>query len=152
MTNTALTLFLSAAIMTGLATQSIAAGDQRGCPRINFEEVDRNADGLLTAEELQAHREARFKQTDTDGNGVLSRAEIEARMLANQDERRVKFLDRMFDRRDANADGQLSLDEMVSGQTGKMFDRADANGDGQISKAEFDAAREAGRGHKSKSE
>ena len=122
MTNTALTLFLSAAIMTGLATQSIAAGDQRGGPRINFEEVDRNADGLLTAEELQAHREARFKQTDTDGNGVLSRAEIEARMLANQD-----------DRRDANADGQLSLDEMLSGQTGKMFDRADANGDGQIS-------------------
>ena len=152
MTNTALTLCLSVAIMAGLATQSMAASDHKGGPRINFEEVDTNADGILTVEELQAEREARFAVTDTDGNGALSRAEIEARMLANQDERRVKFLDRMFDRRDANDDGQLTLDEMAAGRTAKMFERADADGDGQISKAECDAAREAGRGHKSKSQ
>lgn len=149
---TALTLCLSAAIVAGLAVESHAAGDHRHGAGLNFEEVDANADGLLSVEELQAHRAARFAATDTDGNGALSRAEIEARMLANQDERRVKFLDRMFDRRDANADGQLTLDEMASDRTARMFERADENGDGQISRAEYDAAKDGRRGQKTTSE
>lgn len=146
MNNTALTLCLSVAIATGFATQSHAAGDHRGGPAFNFEEMDANADGLLSPEELQAHRAARFAATDTDGSGGLSRDEIEARMIANQEERRVRFLDRMFDRRDANEDGQISLDEMASDRTGKMFERADADGDGLISKAEFDASKDGRRG------
>lgn len=152
MQNSIRTLCLTAAIMTGLASESYAANDQKHGPRINFEEVDANADGLLSTEELQAHREARFAATDTDGSGSLSRDEIEARMLATQDDRRARFLDRMFERRDANADGQLTLDEMASGRTGKMFERADTDGDGQISRAEFDAAREKGRGAKDRAQ
>lgn len=152
MKNTALMFCLSTAIAAGMASQSVAASEHRQGPRINFEEVDANADGLVTPAELEAHRAARFAATDADGNGSLSRAEIEARMLINQEERRVKFLDRMFSKRDANGDGQLTLDEMTAGRAGKMFERADADGDGQISKAEFDAAREAGRGLKTKSQ
>ncbi|MEO0750986.1 MAG: calcium-binding protein [Pseudomonadota bacterium] len=152
MTNTALTFCLTVAILAGLASESYAAGDHRQGGGLTFEEVDTNADGLLSAEELQAHREARFATTDTDNNGALSRAEIEARMLINQDERRVKFLDRMFDRRDANADGQLTLAEMASDRTVQMFERADENGDGLISRAEFDAAKDARRGQKNTSE
>ncbi|MEO0369878.1 MAG: EF-hand domain-containing protein [Pseudomonadota bacterium] len=145
MNNTALMLCLSVAITAGLATQSMAAGDKR--PGMSFEEVDTNADGLMTREELLAHREARFATADTDGNGALTRAELEARAEGAQSERRAKFLDRMFERRDANSDGELSLEEMASGKTDKMFERADADGDGLISKAEFDAAR-AARGSK----
>ncbi len=148
MKNSALTLCLSVAIMAGLATESIAAGGKHAGPGPSFEEMDANADGLISSDELQAHREARFTQTDANGDGALSRAELEARMDSKSSERRAKFLDRMFERRDTDADGQLSLEEMTSGRTAKMFERADADGDGLISKAEFEAAREAG--HKGK--
>lgn len=152
MKNTTLTICLSAAIMAAVATEGFAAGDHRGGPRINFEEVDANADGLLSQSEMDAHREARFSATDTDGSGGLSKAEVEARMIANQDERRVKFLDRMFKKRDANGDGELTLAEMPNDRSSKMFQRADADGDGLISKAEFEAAKEAGRNKKNKAE
>ncbi|MEM6589090.1 MAG: calcium-binding protein [Pseudomonadota bacterium] len=145
MNNTALTLCLSVAIMAGLATESFAAGDRFAGKGPSFEEVDANADGLMSPEELQAHREARFAETDINGDGALTRDEIEARMDAKGGERRAKFLDRMFERRDANANGQLSLEEMTSDRTAKMFERADADGDGLISKAEFEAARDARR-------
>ncbi|MEM7731956.1 MAG: calcium-binding protein [Pseudomonadota bacterium] len=147
MNNTALTLCLSVAIMAGLATESFAAGEKRAGKGLSFEEVDANADGLMSPEELLAHRQARFAATDTDGNGAVSRAEIEARMETKNSERRAKFIDRMFERRDADANGQLTLDEMSGRGVDKMFERADADGDGLISKAEFDAVREAGRKH-----
>ncbi|MEL7013058.1 MAG: calcium-binding protein [Pseudomonadota bacterium] len=145
MNNTALTLCLSAAIFAGLSTQSYAAGERHGGPKIAFEEVDANADGLLSPAEMEAHRTGRFALADADGNGSLSRAELEARMVATQNERRARFLDRMFERRDANADGELSMAEMAQGRSGDMFSRADANGDGLISKAEFDDVRKTAR-------
>lgn len=148
MNNTALTLCLSAAILAGLSTDGFAAGERHGGPKINFEEVDANADGLLSRAEIEAHRTARFALADTDGSGALSRAEVEARMIANQNERRARFLDRMFEKRDADADGELTMDEMLGERSAKMFDRADADGDGLVSKAEFDAAKEAARSKK----
>lgn len=152
MNNTALTLCLSAAIVAGLSTGGLAAGDRHGGPKINFEEVDANADGLLSPAEMEAHRTGRFALADTDGNGGLSRAEIEARMIATENERRTRVLDRMFERRDANADGEISMAEMAQGRAGDMFARADANGDGVISKAEFDDVRGKVRGKKSRAQ
>ncbi len=40
--------------------------------RINFEEVDTNADGKIIAEEMVAHREAHFAAQDTNADGLLS--------------------------------------------------------------------------------
>ena len=152
MNNTALTLCLSAAILAGLSTDGFAAGDQHGGPRINFEEVDTNADGLLSLAEMEAHRTARFALADTDGNGGLSRAEVEARMIATQNERRVRFLDRMFERRDANSDGEITMAEMAEGRSADRFSRADSDGDGLISRAEFDEAREKARSKESRAQ
>lgn len=145
MKNTALTFCLITAIAAGLASEGFAAGEHRGGPRINFEQADANADGQLSREELQAHGQARFADADTDQSGGLSRAELEARMKAQQDDRRARMLDRMFERRDADADGQLTFAELSSDRSAKMFERADADQDGMISKAEFDAAKEAGK-------
>lgn len=145
MNNTALTLCLSAAILAGLSTDGFAAGDRHGGPRINFEEVDANADGLLSPEEMETHRAARFAEADTDGSGGLSPAEVEARMIATQNERRERMLDRMFERRDADADGEITMAEMSESRSADRFSRADADGDGLISRAEFDEAREKAR-------
>ncbi len=149
MKNATLTLCLSAAMLAGAITHSYAAGDHGSKMRANFEEIDANADGLISAEELSAHRQARFDATDTDGNGALSREEITARAEAKQDDRRARFIDRMFEKRDANADGQITFEEMAGDRQEKMFSRADANGDGLISQAEFEEMAEKRRDKRS---
>ena len=49
-----------------------------------------------------------------------------------------------FDRRDANGDGELTLEEMTAKQTA-MIEEADTDGNGALSKAEMRAFREAKR-------
>lgn len=107
----------------------------------HFDEVDTNADGFVTQDEMTAHRAARFAEKDTDGDGALSKDEMRAGMMARMEER----LDHMFSRMDADNDGKLAQSEM--GHKGKrMFERADTDGDGKISKDEAKTM----RGHKKK--
>ncbi len=104
-------------------------------PRINFEEVDANADGLLSKEELAAHAQVRFDAVDTDGNGSLSVDELSAARERADKER----LNKMIERRDTNKDGALSFDEMKPNEdrVERMFERLDKDGDGNISSEEF---------------
>jgi Ca2+-binding EF-hand superfamily protein len=150
MNNVTLTVCLTASILAGVVTESHAAGEHDGIrgPQHSFEELDANSDGLIAADEMQAHREARFALADTDGDGALTREEMETRMEGEQTKRRAKFIDRMFKKRDANGDGMLTMAEMADGRADRMFSKADANGDGFVSKAEFDSARESHGGHK----
>lgn len=74
----------------------------------NFDEIDSDADGQLTKEELQAfgkarmleRAEKRFAETDTNQDGQLSKEEVGDRLQLK------------FDEIDTNADGQLSADEL----------------------------------------
>jgi Ca2+-binding EF-hand superfamily protein len=106
-------------------------------PMFTFEEVDANADGKLTPEEIAAHAKARFDAKDTNGDGALSAEEISADMQAKQAERMGKRAKHMIVERDANDDGMLSFDEMQPKKQGRMFDRLDADNDGAISTEEF---------------
>lgn len=146
MKNGILMASLSAAILAGAATQSIAAGDDmdRGHhgKRPSFEELDTNADGAVSKDEMQAHMQARFADADADGDGKITREEMSARMEARQAERRERFLNRMFERRDADNDGALTMEEMRSDRAEKMFARVDKDGDGSVSREEFDAMKE----------
>lgn len=121
--------------------------DRRGFgPRINFEQMDANGDGLLTRAEMQAHAQARFAAADTDGDGNLSAAE-----MAAQAEREVSArMEKMIERRDENGDGVLSFEEMQPPAkfADRMFDRLDENEDGALSQEELEKAKFGKRGGK----
>jgi len=144
------------AILTLSGTLAFAAGQgghgkmgfDKG-PRHSFEELDANADGKLTQEEMKAHAKARFDAADTDKNGALSADELSARMQAEASERAGKFGARMIEKRDANDDGELSLEEMGPRDGGeRMFSRMDADGDGAISAEEFAEMQAHGKKHR----
>lgn len=139
MRNGMLMASLTAAILVGASTQVIASGGGHRGPHHSFEELDANGDGQITQEEMATHMQARFKGADTDGNGTLSRDEVLERMKQRQSERRERYVDHMMERHDANKDGELSMEEMRDGRSGRMFARVDKDGDGAISAEEFEA-------------
>jgi Ca2+-binding EF-hand superfamily protein len=108
----------------------------------SFEELDADADGRITQEEMTAHMQAQFEGADADGDGALSRDELVTRMTERQAERIAAYANHMIERHDSDGDGKLSPDEMKADRGGRMFKRADADGDGAITKAEFDEMRE----------
>lgn len=82
--------------------------------------------------------EERFNRADTDQNGVLNREELMADAKAEQAKRQARGIDRKITERDADGDDGLSFEEMTSNpRMAKMFDRLDADKDGQISREEF---------------
>lgn len=132
----ALSAALAAVALPALARE---AGPRFG-PRIDFEQVDANGDGRITAEELAAHRAARFAGQDSDGDGVLSADEMKAAVLARVKERIEARIDRMIARRDSDGDGAISLAEMQGGDGGeRLIERLDTDGDGAISAEELAA-------------
>lgn len=103
----------------------------------SFQELDADADGKITPEEMANHMQARFEGADSDGDGALSKDELVARMTERQAERMAAYADHMIERHDANKDGKLSPDEMQARNKGKMFKKMDTDGDGAISEEEF---------------
>lgn len=86
-------------------------------------------------EEMHARREERMAKReamlDTNHDGVVS------------DEERVKRMEPLHDRLDANGDGKLTPDELASSQRRMRFEdpaAVDENKDGEISLAELDKA------------
>ncbi|ASM72854.1 MULTISPECIES: EF-hand domain-containing protein [Roseobacteraceae] len=105
--------------------------------RPSFSDMDTNADGQISLEEITARGEARFAKIDTDGDGMFSEAEAVAAATERAKERHARMVERM----DADKDGKLALDEMKpKGDRGaRMFERADADNSGGISEEEFAA-------------
>jgi len=142
------------AAMVAASFSSIAQADAggRGGDRMGqvfaFEEMDANADGKVTKDEITAFHAAKNAAMDTDKDGNLSEAELIAaqaqRGAEREAQRGAKMAKRMMEKRDANKDGVLSLAEMTppADRADKMFDRADTDGDGAISKAEADVITE----------
>lgn len=143
-----------AALITGFTVLALGAmavtvtahdrgpGKMGGGPRIDFQAADANSDGKLTPDELRAYGAARFASADTDGSGTLSAQEMEAQIQNQMQERAARRAGKgtahMIERRDANGDGELSLDEIgPKGGESRIFDRLDSDGDGAISTEEF---------------
>ncbi len=98
---------------------------QRGLFRLIS--ADSNEDGTITMEEIVTAQDAFFAAADVNGDSVLSLEELEATMPNQPNDR----LSKRFERLDANADGQVSYDELGVAVT-KISDRLDRNDDGVI--------------------
>ena len=104
---------------------------------MTFEQLDTNADGKITPEEMEARAAARFAEADANGDGKLTAEELQASFKRGNSERASKMSNRMLERRDANNDGALTLDEMRPKNGGRFFERLDTDNDGAVSAEEF---------------
>jgi Ca2+-binding EF-hand superfamily protein len=143
MKKTILSAGIIAVALGGMIAGTAALAKQHGgMERPSFEQLDTNADGQITQEEMQARGEARFAMADTDSDGKLSAEE----MMASRAKAGEDCVKRMIEKRDTDGDGFLSLEEMrPNGDKqkkgkGRGFERMDADKDGAISKEEFDTA------------
>lgn len=151
------TLLGTAALATALAaTLSTAALADRGGPGrmgdmmgegpggfalMQFDAIDADKDGKITAAELDAHRAAQVTALDANGDGKIGVDELKARQMAAMEQRATDRATRMMERMDSDGDGFLSAAELATpAAPARMFDRLDTDGDGAVSRAEAEAA------------
>ena len=106
-------------------TLAMAHGpDQNG--RADFDTLDADGDGMLTAAELDNAKAARLGEIDTNGDGFISVDEMIALMLARNTDRIEARFEKLLQRADANGDGLLSIDELgdVRGRRAQDTDAA----------------------------
>ena len=162
MKRTVLISSLTALALAGTALAAVAASDDkpgraehRGdrVMMLPFEDIDADADGKITPEEMQAHAELRFEEADADKDGLLDATEMQAQMLARATARIAERSARMIERMDRDGDGKLSAEEMRAGpregdRFARMLSRLDKDEDGALSREGFEAAREMRGAHR----
>ena len=142
----ALIAALGATTMAGISFAK--SGKDRG-GKFNFEQIDANADGFITLEEMQAHQAERFATRDTNGDGFVTEDELKAGFMARAEEKGREFDEGRMERRigfmlrgmDVDNDGKISLSEASDRDFTRFIERADADGDGKISQAEMEDIR-----------
>jgi Ca2+-binding EF-hand superfamily protein len=134
------------AFLAILAAPAIAQDQQPDHQRPTFAELDSNADGQVTTEEIAAAATARFTATDINADGQLSFDELKAAGMVKA-ESMVEQMARMhIARQDVDNSGALSAEEASNDdRMAKMIDHLDTDNDGKISAAEFEAMKD-GRG------
>lgn len=137
------TLTLAAFLTAGvLGTQAEA---QFGKGAFMFMMLNKNGDNVIDRDELAAHRDRMFTEMDTNADGVITVQEMETartaarnRMAeqrasnASPEERRAQAWASL----DTDGDGFVSRDEFVA-QEPVMLTLGDTNGDGQLTRQEL---------------
>lgn len=130
-------LSLAAAILAGaLAVPSLAFAIEPYLPKSTkaFGKADANADGRLTAAEVEAKAERKLLRLDADKNGDVSAAEIDAALTKAMEKRRDHLLGVL----DADKSGGISKSE-IDAYVAKLVGGADSDGDGAVTLAEAKA-------------
>ena len=79
------------------------------------ESADRNADGIITADEAAADVDRAFANLDDDGDGIITKSEW-------QSERRISRADKVFRRLDADGDQRVSMGEWIAADEKRLKD------------------------------
>lgn len=130
-------LSLAAAILAGaLAIPSLAFAMEPYLPKSPkpFGKIDANADGRVTAAELQSKAERKLLKLDADKNGDVSAAEIDAALTKAMEKRRDHLLALL----DTDKSGGVSKGE-IDAYVAKLVTGADADGDGGVTLSEAKA-------------
>jgi hypothetical protein len=90
------------------------------------------ADGKIALSEVEANAAKRAAEIDADADGRITTDEIRAHREKMRQARAEKRLARL----DSNGDGAVSVDEFAASQTERMA-KLDANGDGVIERSEL---------------
>jgi hypothetical protein len=123
-----------------LADRGMGGGEGRGAMLLDqFDAIDADKDGNITQAEIAAFRAAEFTAADTNADGALSAEELQAQMLQQMLSRQSA---RMIENLDDDGNGSLSAEEMGEGPIAARFARIDTDNDGAISKAEAEAVAE----------
>lgn len=130
------TVFAAAgfAALASAAGLALAQDDAPARGSFGLFQSDSNSDGVVTRQEFDAARDARFTQLDANNDGQLTREEMRA-MWAERGRRGWRgHRGGMHSLRgaDANNDGNITRDEFLARPLAH-FDRLDANNDGVIS-------------------
>jgi len=120
---------LAAALCLGLS----AAADAQQYPRIRFQGMDTNHDGIITRSEWRGSYRA-FLNQDWNGDGVLSGEEVRQGARRPRDVVGTSGQQDRFAALDVNGDGRLSRSEWRTSAT--VFNALDANGDGVLTRDE----------------
>jgi Ca2+-binding EF-hand superfamily protein len=134
-------LMVVTAVAIGASAMASYASPRGGGEHIGFTELDVDGNGVITAEDFDALKTARFAALDSNGDGDVTRDEFMAAARIDSDDR----AERMFDRLDADGDGVLARDVLEGRERGpnsRMIERFDEDGDGALSEEEFDAFRD----------
>jgi Ca2+-binding EF-hand superfamily protein len=125
-----------------------------GGPAAMVKLADTNGDGVISADEIQAHQLARFAQMDADHDGQLTSDELgppippgggqrpgmmnNVRREEMRDQRHAQMLQQM----DSDHNGAVSKDEFTAFEGHRMM-ALDTNNDGQIDQDELQAMQRA---------
>jgi Ca2+-binding EF-hand superfamily protein len=144
------TVILSAIAIGVAASGATAQGKHDGSGGLykRFDQIDANADGFITVDEMAEHRVAHFKEIDSNGDDAMSKEEMQTGMAAHMAEmgkspdpaKMEKHLNHKFSKMDKNGDGKIDTTEMQMRST-HMFPKVDKDGDGKISKDEAKSIR-----------
>ncbi len=130
------------AAITLLAAGNTFAKQGNSAQRLDrlFEQIDLDASGTLTVQEIRAAAAARFNALDLNGDGKVTTGE--------RNKSRDNRLKIRFDRADADKSGTLDISEMqevAKQRARRRLARLDMNGDGMLSLDELQKGR-SGRG------
>lgn len=132
--------------MMGMECGPMGGGFGAG-PGFDFDALDADKDGKVTADEFGEQRKARIAGLDANADGKISADELVTMQMKGAEERAKTRADHMIAAMDADGDKALSAAELLAMPAGNMrgMERMDADEDGAVSRAEFDAA-QAGMG------
>jgi Ca2+-binding EF-hand superfamily protein len=114
---------------------------QAGSGMADFDILDRNGDGKLSQGEHQENARQMFEAMDANADGTVTAAELEAThelISGKKDQKGRMPVAEMIAVIDTNNDGKISAEEHEAGAK-RMFEMLDTDKDGAVTKSEMTA-------------